>query len=211
MPTNKAYEAIAAAIDAHRADRIKDKPVGSGGPWRSTLWTFTRKIKSRVTDPKAAAEGVFKIVDGIITKGGGWSEIVPGMDSEEIYLEFISNWSDIKFREGEGVLDRAYAKAKRNPLRHKKYTGNSHLTGYAEFISLAGWLQVEVGEADIVLPLKLVAKLRGVTTRTVTLHIKKGLMDTFLIPVDLKTYPGKAPTYRFDADQFPELIKAMKS
>lgn len=215
MSTRKTDEAIVTAITKaiakHKADKIKDKPVGSVGPWHSKLWSFTKSIKT-TCKPGSDAEVVFKMVNQAVMASGGWDEIVPGMGPQEIYAEFINSWNDIKFRDGESYLDWAYAKAKQTPLRHEKYTGNSNKAGYAEFISLAGWLQVVRGDRDIMLPLKQVAEILGISTRMVTNYLrwagtKKG-EDGFLIPIDLDVRPGKAAKYRFATIQFPELEKA---
>ena len=199
-------EIVKTAIAAHNADRIKGFRSSSNTPYRTELWTFTRYIKSGC-QPDSNPETIFDEVDRWIQQTGGWEQIVPNLDSEEIYLEFVSNWRDIRHRTDDSALDRAYRAAQLQPLSHKRYSQNKRLQGYAEFISLAGWLQKQVGNAPIMLPVERVADLLGKTPRTVCRYRQRALPDGdgFMIEV-VHHVPGRLATkFRFAVEQFPEL------
>lgn len=197
-------EDVETAIAAHKADNIKDYQH-KGDPYRTEIWTFTRNIKSSCS-PDSNPDKIFDEVDSLIEKCGGWEQVAGKLDDEEIYLEFISNWREIKYRTDESILYRVYLEAKLAPLSHECYAQNARLGGYAEFISLAGWLQKAVGNCPIMLPVERVGELLDKDPKSITRYRQKAFADGFLFLVS-RHLPGRLATkFRFDVDQFPELM-----
>lgn len=196
------WKVVAAVIAAHKRDEQVSR--AGGNPYRSALWTFTRHIKSHCTEGETPEE-VFDEVDALVRGHGGWSEIAPELDAEEIFLEFTSNWRDSRYRTDENALDRANRAAQLRPLSHKRFSGNERLEGYGESISLAGWLQKQVGNGPIMLPVEPVGRVLDKAPKTVTRYRQRAQDDGFLI-VAVRHFPGKLATkFRFAVEEFPEL------
>ena len=195
---------LEAAIAAHSKDSFRLSP-GGDSPYRTPLWSFVRHIKSHC-DEGQQPEDVFEDVDQLIESFGGWGQIAGDLDIEEVYLEFLSNWRDVKYLLDEGILARAYRVAELRPLRHKRYDNNPRLAGYAELVSLAGWLQHDVGNSRIMLPIEHVAETLQKAPRTITRYRQQAVADEFLREIK-KHVPNRLATlFRFDVDQFPELL-----
>lgn len=207
MPATPTIERIVDfAIAAHEEDSLR----GNWNPYdgyRTALWTFTRAMRSCYTE-RAEAEAVFFRVQEEIERRGGWDVLDTDLTAEDIYFEFISNWDRVRYKIGETPLGNALGKAKAFPLvparasRHREF-----LASYSRFISIAGWLQVTMGDRSILLPVGKLSETLGVAPMTITRYRQTAEADGLLSIVKQHTYSkGEATEFRFNVAAFPILL-----
>jgi len=119
------------------------------GEWQSTSWHFTRMCKGHPSFKNVSAAQAFEAID--------WS--LTGFDEEE-RMQFLREWNRVKCFVGWSPVDWAVSMASQKPLGTDQYRAGL-LTTYARFISIAGWLQVVVGDRDILLPCEKLAGILG--------------------------------------------------
>ena len=122
------------------------------------------------------------------------------IDLEDEYLETITvEFGRVKMAKGQGPLDWAISCAAQYPLTDPEDLG---LERYNRFLSIAGWLQVQRGNAPVYLPVEKIAKLLGVSARQVstgrTLAQRQGLL-TETCPYQLRK---RATEFRFAVERF---------
>jgi hypothetical protein len=111
---------------------------------------------------------------------------------------------------GYSPLDNAVEQARRCPLRLRDDLKELRSEGYQTFVSIAGWLQVGMGDANILLPVEELAPLLRVKPMTVSRYRRWAVEDGFI--KEVKPYQrrgenraGKATEFRFNVERFPIL------
>jgi hypothetical protein len=113
---------------------------------------------------------------------------------------------------GRDPLKIAVERARREPLELR----NERPEKYAKFISIAGWLQVEMGDHHIMLPVEALGKVLGVSPRMVSGYRKLAIKERYLR--ELVSYvppgagePGRATEFVFDVTRWKILSKAFRA
>jgi hypothetical protein len=129
-----------------------------------------------------------------------------GRDDAE--AEFLGAWDKIRYLPGYSPLRCALEHARHTTLRLKEEVAQKRPAGYPLFVTLAGWLQVGMGDRDILLPVEEVAELLHVQPVTVSRYRRWAVLDGYL--KEVKPYEfrgkgrgGKATECRFDVSLFP--------
>src|SRR5262249_25123370 len=78
------------------------------------------------------------------------------------------------------------------PLQPSDDEAARRTDGYARFVSIAGWLQVGMGNCPIMLPVEKLAHILEVTPMTVSRYRQWGIEDGYLKEVKPHTFHGKA-------------------
>jgi hypothetical protein len=196
-------EVVSFAVEEHN----NDFSIGNyypDGIYRTQLWTFTRAIRSHYPEAAAPHEVFFDQIQPEIARRGGWGILGTILDLEEIYLEFVCNWDAVRYRIGETPLENALAKAEAHPLqprRASKYP--EFLARYSKFVSIAGWLQVTMGDRSVFLPVGKLSQILGVQPMTITRYRQTAEADRYLRVVKEHAYSkGLATEFRFDVSRF---------
>jgi hypothetical protein len=130
-----------------------------------------------------------------------------GRDTAE--AEFYGAWDAIRYLPFEnpltGALDRAFAQ----PLTLLPKIAERRPEGYALFVGLSGWLQVMMGDRNILLPVAEVADLLNVDRSTVSRYRRWAKEDGYLKEVKQAIHrskgKGEASEFRFDVTRFDAL------
>jgi hypothetical protein len=134
-----------------------------------------------------------------------WFEI----SRDDAEAEFFGGWDAIRYVVGDTPLEAALERAQRIPLRLAPEISESRPDGYARFIALAGWLQVLMGDHNILLPVQQVGELLNCNKATVGRYCRWAIEDGYLALVaKAERNPhgrGKAARYRFNVSRFPTL------
>jgi hypothetical protein len=196
------------AIGEHTQQLEPDLDV----PFRTPLWNFTRAVKSCFDDTADPDDVFFDLVDVEVKRRGGWGILKIRMRPTDIYVEFASNWENIRFRIGEEPLAKAQALAIENPLRPPKCERDPRVAEYGEFVSLAGWLQFLMGDLFIMLPCEKVALVMGVGTTTVGRYRKWATQDGYLRVIAEHSWARHSATkFLFNVSRFPVLKERIEA
>jgi hypothetical protein len=195
------------ALAAHEADTIKGD-CSSSLAYRTPLWSFSRAARSAFAEG-ATPDDAFFALDAAIARRGGWDILGTDMAAEDIYFEFVSNWDAVRYRVGETPLENAVVKADAFPLTPQRATGRrAFLVGYGRFVSIAGWLQVTMGNRSILLPVDMLARILHVVPMTISRYRKAAVKDGLLRVVCAHVYSkGQATEFRFNVAAFPVLLE----
>jgi hypothetical protein len=139
-------------------------------------------------------------------------EMFQGLSMDDVQAEFFDSWGKFRYLPGDTPLEGALELALQNPLELREGHRRAALAGYVRFLSLAGWLQVEMGDRNILLPVMTVAELLGVKHPTISRYRHWAMEDGFLIQKKAHRkpqggYQGDATEFRFDVSQFPILAE----
>jgi len=176
------------------------------------FFVFVRMCKGYWPEGKKA-DAAFDEVAPIVKKLGGWPPSFGNeeIDGEEAYAEFVTLWDKVRYRPDETPLTNAAVKAKAYPLGTLRSTKDRPLPGYDRFVSLAGWLQVSMGDKPIMLPCRACAEILHTTARTVSSWRQWAVEDGFLkIQQEHRYHPGgesEATVFRFAVNRWPCLSK----
>ncbi len=189
--------------------------------WYSPLWTITRAIRGYFSDTAINAEQAFDYLDKTVKKSdSGWDMF--GLTEEEAYAEFVTSWDKVRYPPGYGPLQTAILYAKKSILVPDRCKHRS-LKGYQAFVSIAGWLQVCMGNRPIYLPCELIANelsrlgFNGGKCHktTVSYWRRMAITDGYLKEVKPHKFSSKgasrATEFRFDVSIFEVLRKAAES
>jgi hypothetical protein len=199
-------EIVDYALEEHHMDGGRD----TSSPYETyhtQLWTLTRVVKSHFTE-KADADAVFwELIEPEIERRGGWEILDVWLDVEEIYFEFVCNWDAVRYKIGETPLGNALEKAEAHPLRPRRSTRYPEfLARYSRFVSVAGWLQVAMGNRPILLPVAKLAVMLGVKPMTITRYRQTAERDGYLRVVKEHSYSkSRATEFFFDVTRFEVL------
>lgn len=200
--------------------------------WESALWPFVRLLKGHPDFIRRTSWQALTMVEGVLFEcacievsqpthryhwaktekffAGAWRGQLNFEDDEEVRMAFQHEYHKVRYPLGGwGPLDLAAERAEQKPLLLVEGTD-----GYAKFISLAGWLQVTMGDRPILLPVTAVAERLGTSEMTVSRYRETARRDGLLAKVRDHVYrpsgQGKATEFRFAVDQFPTLLDAMQ-
>ncbi len=178
-------EFVAAACDISRGAHEDAKPE-----WKSSTWEFARLLKGRKEFSGIDAKSALDLVDWKLTD----------FDDDE-KLQFFAEWGIVRCKAGENSLTKAFELAKQRPL----FEGD-RFKRFGQFISLAGWLQVIVGEnTDIFLPIDSLADLLETSTSTISTYRRIAERQKYIKKVQKETR-HRAARYRFlQLTRFPKL------
>jgi len=175
---------------------------------------FVRMCKGYWPEGTITADAAFDEVAPIVKKLGGWPPSFGGEDiggEEEAYTEFVTLWDKVRYRADETPLTNAAVKAKAYPLGTLRSTDKRPLPGYDRFVSLAGWLQVSMGDRPIMLPCRACAEILDTSPNMVSLWRKMAIEDGYLKIIKESAYhpngKAEATTFRFDTSRWPCLAK----
>jgi hypothetical protein len=184
--------------------------------WQAeTLFQFVRLVKSHPSmgqvDGAAACDAIAKVFR-VWAKG---RKELRSADLWAVFLEFeeadavaaiIDVWDRVRYLLGQDPLDVAMELARRVPLNSegdsRKWTRE-----YDQFLSLAGWLQVAMGNRSILLPVERVGELLGVKARTVSRYRDWACADGVLVKVK-GACKGRAAEFQFNVADWSVLNAA---
>jgi hypothetical protein len=163
--------------------------------WKSPTWEFVRLCRTHPKLLSLTADQAFNKIP--------WS--ATGFDEEE-QLTFIAEWDRVRSLPGMSPLHWAANLARQHPL----ISTRKHLKTYNEFVSLAGWLQVSVGNNNpIFLPTRKVAEILGLKSNaTVATLCKIALADDLLELIERATQ-HRATRYQFRVECY-EILRNWK-
>jgi hypothetical protein len=212
-------EYLARAIDEWR------RVLGEGllPAWQaevSPLFHFCRLVKAHPDMEAVTARQALKRVEQVLRgwrggipegrKGMGDWEAWFGVAREDAQVEILDAWDKVRYLPGQTPLDNALRSARECPLVLRDEETARRADGYPLFVSVAGWLQVAMGDRAIMLPVELLAKALGVKPMTVSRYRRWAVEDGYLHEVRPyefrgKGKGGKATEFRFAVPLFPIL------
>ncbi len=204
---------------------------GSRQEWQSPVWKFAwllrghsemGKYRDKPVKAVLLVEGVFASWSRYQKSAG--KEPLFGFDADcdcwkewwnepmvDARSTFLDAWSKARFTPGQGPLQQAHAEARRMRLllpdelleiRPARGKGNRDETDYEFFISIAGHLQVIMGDRNIALPCRAIGELLSVSRMTVSRYRAWGIEDKFLVVAKAHKFRsrgrGDATEFRFD-------------
>jgi len=209
-------EYIAAAV---RYNQIQvEKWHESGGPWMTSVWYFTWLMKGHpqltdlsVDEAKEVIDEVFATSDYFKNeRDNPWLEL-PFYDSSnsgEPEIEFLTNWDKVRCAPGRSPLDEAIRKSNEIPLEPSRCE-DGKLPLYKKFVSVAGHLQVTMGNQNILLPCEKLAGVLGTNKMMISRMRHLAVRDGYLKVVKESRFRSKgnseATEFRFDVSIFEGL------
>lgn len=140
-----------------------------------------------------------------------------GLDRVEALAMFCDLFETIRFRPGQPPLEQARDRARADRLklsddlraiRPIDDRDPRSEEDYEFFISLAGWLQVVVGNRPFQLPTRNVAELMGVSPMTVTRYRRLAVKDKFVSVTQEHSKAHRLATeFRFNTSAFDALAE----
>ena len=173
---------------ACRKSRKDAEETKEAGRWKTSTWEFTRLCR---TYPKLAgltANQAYKCIPWDYTD----------YDGDEI-LMFVTEWDEVRVPTGKNPLLVALELSKQRPL-----ITDQRFKNYALFVSMCGYLQKQLGDNDIFLPVELLGHLIKVSPRIISNYRKIACKEKILVETQ-KWTRRLAARYRFNMDSFPEL------
>jgi hypothetical protein len=157
-------------------------------------------------------EPVFDKIAPVFRGWKGWGTYFSDIGSdEEAYTQFVHLWKKVRYRADETPLQNAEKKAMALPLGTARGQKRP-MPQYNRFVSLAGWLQVSMGDRPIKLPCREVAEVLKSTPKMVSFWRQWAIEDEYLVKVKDHTYrpggKGEATSFRFNVCRWPILEKA---
>jgi hypothetical protein len=184
--------------------------------WQSPLWNFARLLKAHPELQDGSPDRVLVLVDQVL---GSWSDQsdtdqrwIESFDvngAEDAHVELLSIWGRIRYVPGWEPLEQAVRRA----LKERLQVITRRTAGYELFVSVAGWLQVIMGDADILLPCEKLGTHLRCEAMTVSRYRRWAQDDRFLKlikPHRFRGGRGEATTFRFDTAQFSVLAQSAK-
>ncbi|MCX5658621.1 MAG: hypothetical protein NTW19_02735 [Planctomycetota bacterium] len=214
--------------------------------WRR-CWEFVRHVKAHPTMTQLSARDALFLVEDIMRHWPITDEmedivvnIIPsrngrlpkksspeyldlvwagwlGVDRETAATAFLSCWDRVRCLPGYGPVDYAIQRATAVPINWLANNLSIDTAGYRRFLSVAGWLQVTAGNANIVLPVHLLSKKLKTTTMSVSRYRTAALADKYLIFAKAHRWHSKggsanaATEYRFNVGLVPVLKQAAQA
>jgi hypothetical protein len=180
--------------------------------WQSPLFPFVRAVKGhpeliglRAKAALDALERTMRVWMGK-AKGDPWSHYFE-LDREDAQVEFLACWEKIRFVPEWEPLDQAVEQAKKMRLLPK----NERTDGYQQFISIAGWLQVTMGDRNIMLPCEKLGEYLKCTPMTISRYRQWAVEDGLLTITKAHRFKaggsGEATEFRFDTSRYDCLAK----
>jgi len=208
-PQSAKEESIEKIVNFALSEHENDLDIGNSCPYETyhtPLWTFTRAVRSFYGEDVDPHEIFFK-VESIIFRKGGWDILNTGLAAADIYFEFVCNWARVRYKIGETPLGNALEKAQAHPLRPERASRyRAFLARYSSFVSLAGWLQVTMGDHSILLPCEKIGDLLGEDKKTISRLRQIALEDEYLREIRKHSFARRRATeFRFNVSRFAVL------
>jgi hypothetical protein len=209
------------SLEAYLIHVVEEQRGHESETWQSPLFYFIRILKAHPALSEATAKQAFQKVETIMKT---WRHAIPKkppsrpddwlhwleVTRDDAEAEFLGVWDKVRYLPGFSPLDNALEHAQRYPLQLAKENADRRPEGYQRFISIAGWLQVGMGDQNILLPVEDLGEILGVEPMTVTRYRRWAKEDGFL--QEIKPYEfkgrmksGRATEFRFDVSRFPIL------
>jgi len=210
-PQSETAESVEKIVSFALSEHENDLDIGNSCPYdtyHTPLWTFTRAVRSFYGEDVDPHEIFFK-VESVIFRKGGWDILNTGLEPADIYFEFVCNWARVRYKIGETPLGNALEKAQAHPLQPERASRyRAFLARYSRFVSLAGWLQVAMGDRSILLPCEKIGELLGENKKTVSRLRQIAVQDGYLVEVRKHSFAGRRATeFRFDVSRFADLLE----
>jgi hypothetical protein len=222
VPSAIAFDLSFADYFLHAAKAQHMKTEAADGNWQSSLFHLVRLVKAH---PAAASWTAKQAIKQMETVMKSWRRSVTpqkraeddwtvwlGLGREDAHVEIIAVWDKVRYLAGHSPLESALEQARRQPLRPSDDEIERSSERYPLFVSLAGWLQVGMGNRNILLPVAEVAGLLEVEPMTVSRYRKWAIEHGYLKEVLPYKKPagkqGKATEFRFDVSLFQVLREA---
>jgi hypothetical protein len=110
-------------------------------------------------------------------------------------------WEKVRFVPGWEPLDQAVEREKMQLIPSTERT-----EGYQNFVSIAGWLQVTMGDRNIMLPCEKLAELLNCKPMTISRYRRWAVEDGLMRQVKEHRFKpgggGDATEFRFDTSQY---------
>jgi hypothetical protein len=207
---------------AHHAMDAQNVEWRNLASWQSRIFYFIRLVKAHPEMGGVKAKAALRRVEDVLIKTMqrrltkewecrcGWCACFYEVHRDDAHAEFLDTWDKIRYLPGKGPLDNAIEHAARKPITLHAELAEKRPEGYSTFISIAGWLQVTMGERNILLPVEPLADLLQVEPMTISRYRKWAREDGFLREVVQaqfrgKGQPGRATEFRFDVARVPIL------
>ena len=167
----------------------------------SAMFFFVRdlmgtKYLSGITDPEVVMEKISRAFPRRHPEDMNYVWDLLGFgELDDPSMEFIETWDSIKFPAHLSPLVLAFNLAIENPLSPvdgEKWTSAE----FGRFISLAGWLQVVVGDEDIFLPVEQVGKYLKLSAMCISRHRSYAQKKGFLTLTEEHIPHSKASRFR---------------
>lgn len=187
--------------------------------WQSSLFYFMRLLKVHPSMEKIEPAKALKKVESTLViwqhlipphlHGDGWRHWF-SVGHDDAVAEFYDAWDKIRYLPGFSPLDNAIELARRKPLTTHDENRKARPPQYQLFISIAGWLQIGMGNKNILLPVHDLAARMGVEPMTITRYRKWAKEDGFLFEKKAHKFRskgegGRATEFRFDVSRWPIL------
>jgi hypothetical protein len=216
-PTLALAEYVAAAVEWHSHDR----KAGKGRKWTTPLWGFIRVLKAhpdlKGRDAMAAIDLVERVFKFWPTGGDDPWRHWTGGGADEAREQIAFAWTRILYTPGCGLLDEAVERARQHQLPIPP--AHAITPDYVRFLSVAGWLQVAVGDREIFLPCQKVSVAmfgEDGKHQNVSRWIGVAKSQGYLCRVRFGRYGAgvhpssrTADELRFDVTLFPVLMEAI--
>lgn len=180
---------------------------GETEEWQSPLFPFVRVVKGHPEliglRSKTALEIVERTMRGWMgkAKGDPWDGYFE-LEKEDAQVEFMACWEKVRFVPGWEPLNQAIERAKKMQLVPR----NERTDGYQNFVSIAGWLQVTMGDRNIMLPCEKLGEHLGCTPMTISRYRQWAVQDGLLSLVKGHRFKagggGEATEFRFNTDLY---------
>jgi hypothetical protein len=177
------------------------------------LFYLVRLVKSHPSMTRKTAEQAFREVDSVVRswhKGkratDAWQQYV-GERRDDAEATFLDAWEKVRNLLGRSPLENALEQAERCPLIVGQDKLIQRPEKYALFVSMAGWLQVAMGDRNIALPCREIGDLLDVDKMTVSRYRKWAVQDGYLKEMNPARFAGKrgqgkATEFRFNVAKF---------
>jgi hypothetical protein len=196
----------------HTVNESEEEAYDPDQQWHSPMFAFTRLCRAhpdiRSLSDVEAMKAVEKVLDKLplhdpITTLDPWERAFPlAGDTDAIKLNFMSAWSVVRCIPFHDIFGSAAELAKGKSWRSAKDRGPL----FTRFITLAGELQLLMGNRPIMLPTRRVALHLECSPRTVTdlrrLAIKDGLLVVTQSHSFRSSGKSRATEFHFAIEQF---------
>lgn len=188
--------AISAAAD-HTAALAVSSTRFDGDHELGVVFGFVRRLKGRAELRELDAETALLTIEReLASHRSSLSEVIQfdwGDDAEAAFLRF---WEEVRFPGNTDPLTEAAEWARRFPVAVQRKRPKR----FGEFVSIAAWLQLLVGDHGmILLPVELVADLLSVEPRTVGTYRNCAVEDGYLTVLRHHAHAARRATgFRFE-------------
>jgi hypothetical protein len=204
------WEFIVLAAEKNR-DEVRDQDAVRRGDARfhTPLWTWIWCLKGHPDLSGRPAEDAYDEVLSTIEEAGETIDAVigdlGGVEVGDVWAEFVNKWDRVKNPPGAGHFARAVARAQECPLDIPFGTET-----FAQFVSVAGWLQVLLWPEPIFIPIQTWAVELGCSTSAIGNYRQLAAKYGFLV-LDSPYDRGRrrAAYFRFDVSRFDVLERAV--